>query len=233
MGKFTVLEEALHYTYSRYELLELALTHSSWASEQSIGQAHNERQEFLGDAVLELCVSWELFSRFPEAREGDLTRLRSKLVCTEELADLARELGIDAFLKLGKGEESQGGRARDSVLSDVFEAVIASVFEDGGFAAATGVVQHVFRHRWPQCIGNSPPKDYKSRLQIVMQHVFKEHPVYTLEKSDGPEHAKVFHVSLTLPNGVRYTAQGVRIKFAEQEAAKKALQDLQGSDSAD
>src|SRR5574344_2462695 len=127
MKKYADIEETLHYTYSRPELLEMALTHSSWANEHGQGQAHNERQEFLGDAVLELCVSWELFSRFPEAREGDLTRLRSRLVSTTGLADLARELGLQHHLKLGRGEECQGGRDRDTVLSDLLEAVVASV----------------------------------------------------------------------------------------------------------
>ncbi len=225
MNNYADIEEMLHYTYSRPELLEMALTHSSWANEHGQGQAHNERQEFLGDAVLELCVSWELFSRFPEAREGDLTRLRSRLVSTTGLADLARELGLQHHLKLGRGEECQGGRDRDTVLSDLLEAVVASVYEDGGYTAATGVVLHIFRHRWPESVGASPRKDYKTRLQEVMQHLFKERPLYTLTGSEGPEHAKIFHVVLTLPDQRSYGAQGPSLKRAEQEAARLALED--------
>ena len=104
------LQDALNYVFKHPELLQGALTHSSWANESGHSSEHNERQEFLGDAVLEVCVSWELFTRFPKAREGDLTRLRSLLVSTKTLAELARELGIDESLKLGRGEESQGGR---------------------------------------------------------------------------------------------------------------------------
>ena len=106
------LEEKLGHVFARPELLDLALTHSSWANEYSGGQHHNERQEFLGDAVLELCVSWELFRRFPEAREGELTKLRARLVSTVSLAERAREFGLDSLLKLGKGEERQGGQPR-------------------------------------------------------------------------------------------------------------------------
>ena len=223
MQQYKAIEEILQYTYSRPELLTLALTHSSWANEHGAEQAHNERQEFLGDAVLELCVSWELFARFPDAREGDMTRLRSRLVSTGALADLARELHLDKFLLLGKGEECQGGRNRDTVLSDVFEAVLASVFEDGGFAAAKAVVQHVFRHRWPATVGESPRKDYKTRLQEEAQRLFKDRPLYVPTGSAGPEHAKIFSVRLILPDQRQFTAQGPSLKRAEQEAARLAL----------
>ena len=138
------IERILDYHFSRPERVALALTHSSWANEHGLGQAHNERLEFLGDAVLELCISWELFTRFPQAREGDMTRVRSQLVGTTSLAQRARETGIDQLLRLGRGEEQQGGRSRDAVLSDVFEAVLASVYEDGGYAAAQKVVARIF-----------------------------------------------------------------------------------------
>ena len=138
------IEQILDYHFSRPERVALALTHSSWANEHGLGQAHNERLEFLGDAVLELCISWELFTRFPQAREGDMTRVRSQLVGTTSLAQRARETGIDQLLRLGRGEERQGGRSRDAVLSDVFEAVLASVYEDGGYIAAQNVVDRIF-----------------------------------------------------------------------------------------
>ncbi|WP_288908413.1 ribonuclease III domain-containing protein, partial [uncultured Desulfovibrio sp.] len=126
----------LGHVFARPELLERALTHSSWANEYGAGPEHNERQEFLGDAVLELCVSWELYRRFPDAREGQLTRLRARLVSTTSLAERARALGLDQCIKLGRGEESQGGRERDAVLSDALEAVLAAIYEDGGEGAA-------------------------------------------------------------------------------------------------
>ena len=131
-----LVKKQLGHGFIRKDLLELALTHSSWANECGPGQEHNERQDFLGDAVLELCVSWELYRRFPSAREGELTKMRSSLVSAVSLAERARDMGLDRLLKLGRGEESQGGRKRDAVLSDALEAVLAAIYEDGGFAAA-------------------------------------------------------------------------------------------------
>lgn len=222
------LEKTLDHVFARPELLDLALTHSSWANECGAGQAHNERQEFLGDAVLELCVSWELFRRFPEAREGELTKLRAHLVSTVSLAERARELGLDALLKLGRGEENQGGRGRDAVLSDVLEAVLAAVYEDGGFAAAQKAVARIFERRWPRGIGGGKAaKDYKTRLQEAAQRFFRDRPLYTQLASHGPEHAKIFEVCLRLPDGRRFTACGGSCKKAEQEAARLALEALE------
>ncbi|MDR2077132.1 MAG: ribonuclease III, partial [Desulfovibrio sp.] len=121
------------YSFREVRLLRTALTHSSYANERQTGAEHNERLEFLGDAVLELCISDELYRRFPETREGQLTAMRSRLVKQETLAGLARSLGLPQALILGKGEESQGGRDRDSLLSDAFEAVLGAVFLDGGY----------------------------------------------------------------------------------------------------
>ena len=223
MQKKALLESTLDYVFQRPALLRTALTHSSWANESGGTVAHNERQEFLGDAVLEVCVSWELFSRFPKAREGDLTRMRSQLVSTRALADLAREVGLEHSLRLGRGEESQGGRQRDTVLSDALEAVLGAVFEDGGHAAAVRVVSHIFRNRWPQSLGVSPVKDFKTLLQECTQRLHKDRPVYVLVGSHGPEHAKCFEVRLDLPGGTSFTATGASLKRAEQEAARTAL----------
>ena len=124
------LEMALDYHFANRSLLALALTHSSWANEGGSQHRHNERLEFLGDAVLELAVSKELFERFTQLREGELTRLRSQLVSTPSLARLARSLDLGSALFMGRGEERQGGRDRDAVLSDAFEAVLAAIYED-------------------------------------------------------------------------------------------------------
>lgn len=226
MGMIMDVETILAYKFSQPDLLQMALTHSSWANENG-SLNHNERQEFLGDAVLELCVSWELFTRFPGAREGDMTRLRSRLVSTTALAALARDLGLEQCLMLGKGEESQGGRHRDTLLSDALEAVLGAVFEDGGFVAARQVVQHIFRERWPTTLEHNPHKDFKTRLQEVVQCVYKDRPVYTLLETRGPEHAKEFLVRLDLPGGQVFSASGPSLKRAEQEAARSALQECQ------
>lgn len=226
------IETAFNYMFRRPQLLHTALTHSSWANENGGGAGHNERQEFLGDAVLEVCVSWKLFTRFPQAREGDLTRLRSRLVSTTALADLARELGLECCLKLGRGEESQGGRHRDALLSDALEAVLGAVFEDGGYDAARQAVDYIFRHRWPEKLEHTPHKDFKTQLQEVTQRLYKNRPVYVLVDSHGPEHAKEFVVRLDLPDGRSFTTRGPSLKRAEQHAARLALDACRAMDTA-
>ncbi|GFM35371.1 ribonuclease III [Desulfovibrio psychrotolerans] len=225
--KLSILQESIHYRFKQVKLLETALTHSSHANEQGTGGEHNERLEFLGDAVLELCVSERLFSMFPQAREGHLTRMRAKLVSKPSLAEIALELKLESCLMLGRGEESQGGRDRHSLLSDALEAVLGAVFEDGGYAAALGVVDVLFSSRWPEEPEGGKSKDYKSRLQELTQKRFRERPVYSLSGSSGPEHAKVFEVSLALPDGRVLIAEGPSVKRAEQKAAGIALRQLE------
>ena len=224
------LEELIGYVFVRPEILDLALTHSSRANESGCGGVHNERLEFLGDAVLELCVSWELFRRFPDAREGDLTRLRARLVSSASLAGLARGLGLDRLLRLGRGEEMQGGRQRDSVLSDAFEAVLAAVYADGGFDAAQRVVARIFSSHWPREARILPRKDCKTLLQEMAQARFKALPVYGRTDCRGPKHARIFEVVLFLPDGREFSATGPSWKKAEQNAARKALSFLGISD---
>ncbi|WBF67905.1 ribonuclease III [Desulfovibrio subterraneus] len=224
-----ILQDSIHYRFRQVKLLETALTHSSHANEQGGDIEHNERFEFLGDAVLELSVSERLFAMFPGAREGHLTRMRAKLVSKPSLAELAKELKLDACLLLGKGEESQGGRDRHSLLSDALEAVLGAVFLDGGYASALAVVDVLFASRWPQEPEGGKSKDYKSRLQELTQKCFRERPVYSLAGSKGPEHEKVFEVLLTLPDGQTVTADGPSVKRAEQRAAGLALKLLERS----
>lgn len=223
---FATVEERIGYTFKNQTLLITALTHSSYANEQGTEAEHNERLEFLGDAVLELCVSSELFRRFPHVREGDLTRMRAKIVSQPFLTGLAREYHVDRVLLLGKGEEHQGGRDRPSLLSDAFEALLGAVYLDGGFHAATDVVCRVFEGKWPEQKQSSQTKDCKSLLQEVTQQRFKERPVYTLIGSSGPEHAKVFTVRVTLPNDLVLTSDGPSLKRAEQLVACLALEHL-------
>jgi len=225
-----ILEQVFHHAFSQVKLLEEALTHSSCANEKGPDETgfagHNERLEFLGDAVLELIVSEELFRRFPEASEGALTRLRARLVSEPTLAGLARQLGLQNALRLGKGEEIQGGRERGALLADALEAVFAAVFLDGGFAAAQKSILAVFESRWPETAETPKIKDHKSVLQELTQERFGARPVYHLTGSSGPEHAKVFHVTLTLPDGQTCLATGPSLKKAEQRAALAALEEM-------
>jgi len=221
--RLTSLQDALAYSFSQVGLLETALTHSSSANERPTGTEHNERLEFLGDAVLELAVSEELYRMFPETAEGQLTRMRARLVNEPTLADLARELDIPSLLRLGRGEEMQGGRERPALLADALEAVFGAVFSDGGYGAAAACVRAVFASRWPREPVRPRAKDSKSRLQEETQFRFKARPVYALTSASGPEHEKVYTVELTLPDGRRIAAEGPSIKKAEHLAAEQAL----------
>lgn len=216
------LQESISYRFGQVKLLAMALTHSSFANEQ--GCDHNERLEFLGDAVLELAVSEELFSRFPNAPEGALTKLRAKLVSMPSLADMAKALGLESYVYLGKGEESQGGRERDSLLSDAFEALLGAVFLDGGYESARQVVLALFTPRWPQEVEPPKTRDFKSRLQELTQREHKSRPIYRLLGSTGPEHEKLFEVEICLPDGRAVLARGASMKKAEQAAARQALE---------
>ena len=218
-----VLQDRIGYRFKDESLLVLAVTHSSWANEHSAGNAHNERLEFLGDAVLEIAVSAQLFARFPDAREGELTRLRSSLVNEATLAVIARKLHLDDCLRLARGEENQGGRQRDSLLSDAMEAVFGGVFVDGGIEKARAVVERLYTDLWPKNATKVRRKDFKTKLQEATQRISTGLPVYALEDSYGPEHAKIFSVRVDLPDGRQFRASGPGLKRAEQEAAHVAL----------
>lgn len=217
------IQKHIHYRFQQVKHLETALTHSSYANEAGDQREHNERYEFLGDAVLELCVTRHLFDLFPEEREGELTKLRARLVSKPALARLAKELSLDTFLLLGKGEESQGGRERPSLLSNVFEAVLGAVYLDGGFDAARGWVETVYARHWPGTPQARAQRDNKSLLQELTQQLYKARPVYALLDSQGPEHEKIFEVLLTLPDGREVRASGSSMKKAEQKAAGRAI----------
>jgi len=223
----SMIQEYVGYAFSRGELLEEALTHSSYANEFPGRGQSNERLEFLGDAVLELCITEELFSRYPDADEGRLTMYRATLVNERALANLALDVGLDKTLLLGRGEEAQGGRRRSALLSDAFEALLGAIFLDGGYLAAREWVLNRFERLWPgiQAV-QTDKKDYKTRLQEFTQQQFKDRPTYVLEDTTGPEHERIFHVLLRLPAGEEFRSQGTSVKKAEQQAAHNALRFL-------
>lgn len=224
------LENALGHSFARRELLVLALTHSSHVNENGVQAESNERLEFLGDAVVELIVSDELFRRFPREREGELTRLRARLVREQSLAEVARELGLPAHIRLGRGEEAQGGRQRDALLADALEAVIGAVHMDGGFAAAVRCVHRILAEHWPEIPDLPKVKDPKTRLQEVTQQMFRARPEYAPAGMHGPDHAKIYEIVVRLPDGREFRARGASKKKAEQSAAELALRALSPSD---
>lgn len=219
-------QKRIGYSFKDESLLVQALTHSSWANEHAAGNAHNERLEFLGDAVLEIAVSARLFALFPGAREGELTRLRSTLVNAATLATVARGLHLDELLRMARGEENQGGRQREALLSDAMEAVFGGIFLDGGMDRARTVIEQLYAGLWPESATRVRRKDFKTKLQETTQRLSKGLPIYVLEDSQGPEHARLFSVRVTLPDGQSFRACGPGLKRAEQEAAKIALDRL-------
>lgn len=226
-NKITTVENKLGYTFNQPNLLVKALTHSSYANEVNQNVEHNERLEFLGDAVLELSVSEELFRRYPQAREGGLTNLRAKLVSEPSLAKLAKKLELQDYIFLGKGEENQGGRERSAILCDCLESILGAVFLDGGYDQAKDLIINLLKDLFPKRIKNTKRKDYKSWLQEITQKRFKDRPIYKLEDSFGPEHSKIYLVQLSLPDGSTYQAQATSVKKAEQLAAKEAIQEIE------
>lgn len=226
MAKTAALEQLqknIRYSFRQAKLLLLALTHSSYRNEAQEAEGHNERLEFLGDAVLQLCVTELLYKAFSEAREGELSFMRAALVGESALASLAREIELDAALRLGRGEEAQGGRARDSLLGDALEALLGAVFLDGGFEAAQSVLTALLAPRLGGLSGRPARKDNKTKLQELSQTLFQDRPRYALLGSAGPDHARYFEVEIALPDGSLYRGGGSSVKKAERAAAAEAL----------
>lgn len=216
------LESRLGYNFNNISLLKNALVHTSYANEVRNGVTSNERLEFLGDSVLSLIVSDHIFNKFPNMPEGELTRLRASLVCEKALCGFARELDLGHFLYLGKGEDKGGGRDRDSILADAFEAVLAAIYLDGGMdAAKKHVMRFVLREIDAHTEENT--KDYKTILQEIIQRNPEESVSYILTGSEGPDHDKSFTVEVHLNSNVIGEGTGKSKKQAEQMAAKQAL----------
>jgi ribonuclease-3 len=223
----TRLQDDLGYTFSDQALLARCLTHVSY--ERSQQEGHNEVLEFLGDAVLDLAVSELLLRRHPERNEGDLSRMRAALVNSEVLAEKAADLDLGPLLRLGKGEQHSGGRDKASILAGAFEALIGAVFREGGYDAALRVVERYFAaDLGEKSLGQ---RDFKTRLQEISQMLFRAPPVYRIIAENGPDHAKRFVTEIAVGGKVLGCGEGSSKKQSEQEAAKKALRELQQSDS--
>ena len=217
------LEEILRYKFKNQSLLINALTHSSSANEHRGEFSSNERLEFLGDSVLSLIVSDYIYKQFSKLPEGELTKLRASLVCEKSLCSFSRQLHLGEYLRLGKGEEKCGGRERDSILADAFEAVLAAIYLDGGMEIAR---KHVMRFVLPELenIDNEAFKDYKTVLQEIIQQNPEEYVTYILTGESGPDHDKMFEVEVRLNSNTIGKGSGKSKKQAEQSAAKQALE---------
>jgi ribonuclease-3 len=213
----------LNYRFRDPALLEQALTHRSYAHEQG-GASDNERLEFLGDAVLGLVVSHLLYEHFPLAAEGALTKLKSLLVSQRGLTRLAKKIDLGSSLRLGAGEEKSGGREKERLLAGAFEACIAAVYLDGGTQAACQLIKELLEQELSSL--GLEDDDYKSSLQEKLQAEKKEPPAYRVLRTEGPDHARLFVIEVTVDSSRRYTGTGKSKAEAEQNAAKAALADL-------
>jgi len=219
------LQEEIGYFFSDPDLLLRCLTHVSHGGGKRDG--HNETLEFLGDAVLALAISDLLMRRFPERSEGDLSRMRASLVNAATLAEKAESLNLGLLLRMGKGEERSGGRTKASILAGAFEALLGGVYWEGGYEAARRIVERHFASD----IGEKRlgQHDYKTRLQEISQMLFRAPPTYTLVAETGPDHEKRFVTEITLDGKVLGRGEGKSKKQSEQEAARKALEELRRS----
>ncbi len=208
--------------FTNISLLDEAFTHRSFSKN------HNERLEFLGDAVLELVITDLLYHDFLDRMEGELTSFRAAVVRTESLADEAQKLDLGAFIRMSKGEEATGGRSRQYILADMFESLIGAIYLDQGFAVAKNfIVAHLY-YKIKDIVDSRSDIDPKSKLQELAQERFKETPFYKVVKEDGPDHDKVFTVVVVI--GVKEYEQGSgkSKQIAEQDAAAKTLTSIIG-----
>jgi ribonuclease-3 len=226
------VETSLGYAFKNAGLLELALTHKSYANEQGGGassvQSDNERLEFLGDAVLDLAMSDLLMSVFSENTEGALSKKRASLVNEDSLSRLAQDMKLEEVIRLGKGEAKTGGLQKPRILASTFEALLGAVYTDGGFEAAKLTVSKLFEKRLLELHTEADfSADFKTRLQEKIQESKKSTPTYHVESETGPDHDKIFEIAVRVNGEVVTTGTGKSKKAAEQDAARKALEQLQ------
>lgn len=228
------IERVVGYHFQRPHLLHEALTHKSFVNEnRTKDRRQNERLEFLGDAVLSLIISDYLAATLPDCTEGELSKLKARLVSEPSLAKAAKRLELGTWLRLGKGEELSKGREKHSLLADALEALIAAVYLDGGLEASRTFTLRVFDEEL-EALGalnsESAFEDHKTRLQELCQKRYDTLPRYVTVRESGPDHHKTFEVELTIKGDVAGTGRGLSKKQAEQMAAKQALEQIRDPD---
>jgi ribonuclease-3 len=225
VGSLPTLCHKLGISFADQSLLRQALTHTSYANERQVDQwCHNERLEFLGDAILDLIISEYLYRNFTNLPEGDLTKARAVIVCEQSLARLARLMGLGDYILLGKGEAASGGRERASLLADAVEAIIGAIYLDSGFVVVSQFVLNQFANELALIGRGDYVKDYKTLLQELVQRDGDQKIQYEVLAASGPDHSKTFEVAV-LVNGAKLGAGiGKNKKEAEQNAARQALE---------
>jgi ribonuclease III len=218
------LESAIDYGFANRPLLLEALTHRSFVNESGDRSVKdNERLEFFGDAVIDFFLSDQLFERFPDSREGELTRMRASLVDEESLARLAVQLGLGKYLRLGRGEEKSGGRGKKSILADAYEALVAAVYLDGGAAPVRRLVETHFAPLMERNAAGTVCRDYKTEFQELVQSLRGATPRYLLKETAGPDHDRLFTVETFAGGECLGEGTGRTKKEAEQNAARAGL----------
>ena len=225
MADLEILENSLGYRFRDRDLFITALTHSSFAKEQGGGLKYNERLEFLGDAFFDAVVGEAFFIRFRERDEGSLSKMRAQVVCESSLASAAKAIGVGEYLRLGRGEDKTGGRSRQSILADAMEAVIGAIYLDGGFEEVKRVVLSIFGEEIDRVSrGDSDNRDYKTRLQEMLQARGIRDIKYESTAESGPDHDKTFTAGLYVDGQLISEGMGKSKKEAQQQAARKQLE---------
>ena len=224
---FSKLEELIGYKFKNKDLLKEALTHRSYLNEEpNWPSPHNERLEFLGDAVLELIVTEELFNRYPDYTEGQLTPIRSALVNYQMLAAIAKSFGLEEFIFLSRGEAKDTGRAREVILANTLEAVIGAIYLDSNYAAAKSFINQFVLSHLEEVMRKGLYQDAKSLLQEKIQEEMKVTPTYKVLSESGPDHQKTFTIGVYFGEKLIAKGMGLSKQDAEVEAAKEALKEI-------
>lgn len=220
------IETKLGYTFKDKNLLVLAFTHCSFVNENKhITPSHNERLEFLGDSVLSIIISEHLYRNMPSIPEGDLSYLRARLVEAQSCVTYIQDLQLEEYLLLGRGERMNDGRGRESILADLFEAIIGAIYLDGGLKCVeTFIFEHFAKHI--QAIIKKPHKNWKAELQDYSQKRYQQQPEYHVLDTIGPDHDKTFKIAVSINDEVIGTGKGSSKKTAQQAAAANALEKL-------
>ncbi len=224
MRSFNKLEERINYYYKDKNLLKLALTHSSYANEKrNKTNEYNERLEFLGDSVLGLIISEYVYNRYSDYTEGEMTKMRAKIVCENTLYEVASDIELGEYMLFGKGELLSGGKNRPSILADAFESLLASLYLDGGFAVVKEVIFKLMKEKISLAEKGLIVEDYKTYLQEYVQAKKNNYLKYELIEEAGPDHLKTFKTAVKINDEVYGIGEGRSKKESEQDAAKSAI----------
>ncbi|GAB6170025.1 ribonuclease III [Clostridium carnis] len=228
MSRFNIreVENCIGLTFNEPKLLKTALTHSSYANQHK-DQEYNERFEFLGDSILQLCITEYLFLNYKNKSEGELTKIRSLIVCENSLYEIGKKLNLGYFIRISRGEELTGGRERVSIIADAVEALLAAVYLDKGLEFAKDFIIGHFESIIKKAINNDIVLDYKTKLQEELQKSGEVSIVYELIKYEGPPHRRKFYTSVVIDNKEFGNGDGYSKKESEQNAAKEALNKLE------